>query len=163
MKREFKPCVYCNTVTNHSFHFSHLELLLNVQKGKSNVPVDPSLHCLHRQKVLFHTTPYIYACRYHRAPQAGIHRRNFETTLKWRWSNAKTLIKCWDNVVWLYNPFSEQKQVKNSNYHLMDIIQGPSKESSDNEIVQYKPQWAYGAKMTSIWCHHVIYVYTTSV
>ena len=40
MKREFKPCVYCNTVTNHSFHFSHLELLLNVQKGKSNVPVN---------------------------------------------------------------------------------------------------------------------------
>ena len=50
MKREFKPCVYCNTVTNHSFNFSHLELLLNVQKGKSNVPVDPSLHCLHTSK-----------------------------------------------------------------------------------------------------------------
>ena len=38
-------CVH--TVTNHSFHFSHLEVLLSVQKGKSNVQVDPSLHCLH--------------------------------------------------------------------------------------------------------------------
>ena len=47
MKREFKPCVYCNTVTNHSFRFSYLEILLNVQNGKSNVQVDPSLHCMH--------------------------------------------------------------------------------------------------------------------
>ena len=31
MKREFKPCLYCNTVTNHSFRFSQLEILLNVQ------------------------------------------------------------------------------------------------------------------------------------
>ena len=46
MKREFKPCVYCNTVTNDSFRFSHLEILLNMQKGKSNVQVDPSRHCL---------------------------------------------------------------------------------------------------------------------
>ena len=74
--REFKPCVYCYTVTNHSFRFSHLEILLNVQKGKSNVQVDPSLH------VPFHATPYIYACKFRRAPQAGMHRRNFETTLK---------------------------------------------------------------------------------
>ena len=60
MKREFKPCVYCNTVTNHSFHFSHVELLLNVQKGKSNVPVDPSLHCLHTTERPFsHHTIYI--------------------------------------------------------------------------------------------------------
>ena len=47
MKREFKPCVYCNTVTNRSFRFSHLEMLLTVQKGKSNVQIDPSLHYLH--------------------------------------------------------------------------------------------------------------------
>ena len=31
----------------------------------------------------------------------------------------------------------------------MDIIPGPSKESSDNEIVQYISRWAYGAKVTS--------------
>ena len=47
MKREFKLCVYCNTVANHSFRFSHVEILLNVQNGKSNAQVDPSLHCLH--------------------------------------------------------------------------------------------------------------------
>ena len=46
MKMEFKPCVYCDTVTNNSFRFSHLEILLDVQKGKSNVQVDLSLHCL---------------------------------------------------------------------------------------------------------------------
>ena len=60
MKREFKPCVYCNTVTNHSFHFSHLEILLNVQKGKSDVPVDPSLHCLHTTERPFFTPHHIY-------------------------------------------------------------------------------------------------------
>ena len=53
MKREFKPCVYCNIVTNHSFHFSHLESLLNAQKGNTNVQVDPSLHCLHTAERLF--------------------------------------------------------------------------------------------------------------
>ena len=45
-ERELKPCVYCNTVSNHSFRFSYLKMLLNVQKGKSNVQVDPSLHYL---------------------------------------------------------------------------------------------------------------------
>ena len=43
-------------------------------------------------------------------------------------------------------------QVSNS-YHLMDIILGPSKESSDNEIVQYISQWAYNAKMTFYWTY----------
>ena len=60
MKRKFKPYVYCNTVTNHSFRFSHLEILLNVQKGESNVQVVPSLHCLHTTERPFSRTPYIY-------------------------------------------------------------------------------------------------------
>ena len=73
----------CNTVTNHSFRFSHLEILLNVQKGKSYKQVDPSLHCLHMTERPFSRhTIYIYACRFRRAPQAGKHHRKFETTLK---------------------------------------------------------------------------------
>ena len=61
MKREFKPCVFCNTVTNHSFRFSHLEILLNVPKGKSNVQVDPSFHSLHTTERAFSRhTIYIY-------------------------------------------------------------------------------------------------------
>ena len=52
-EREFKPCAYFNTVTNHSFRFSHLEILLNVQKGKSNVQVDPSLQCLNTTECPF--------------------------------------------------------------------------------------------------------------
>ena len=36
-----------NTLTNRSFRFSHLEILLNVQKGKSNAQVDPNLHYSH--------------------------------------------------------------------------------------------------------------------
>ena len=80
-KREFKPCVYCNTVTNHSFRVSHLEILLNVQKGKSNVQVDPSFHSLHTTERAF---SYLYACRFQRASQVDIRRRNFETRLKLR-------------------------------------------------------------------------------
>ena len=38
---------------NHSFPSSHLEILLNVQKGKSNVQADPGLHCLHTTERLF--------------------------------------------------------------------------------------------------------------
>ena len=115
------------------------------------------------QNVPFHATPCIYACRFRRAPQAGMHRRNFETTLKWRWSNAKTLIKCWANVLWLYNPFSEHKKYKYSNYHLMDIIPGPSKESSDNEIVRYISLWVYGAKMTSYWRQYDVITSSTLI
>ena len=61
MKREFTPCVYCNTVTNHSFRFSLLEILLNVHKGKSHVQVDPRLHSLHTTERPFsrHTIYYI--------------------------------------------------------------------------------------------------------
>ena len=42
-----KPCAYCNKVTNHSFRFFRSEILLNVQKDKSNVQVDLGFHCLH--------------------------------------------------------------------------------------------------------------------
>ena len=48
IKRESKPCVYFNTVTNHSYHYSHFRVsrifILNV---KSNVQADPSLQCLY--------------------------------------------------------------------------------------------------------------------
>ena len=55
VKRECKPCVYCNTETNHT-----LEILLNVQKGKSNVPVDPSLHCFAHERTSLFTPRHIY-------------------------------------------------------------------------------------------------------
>ena len=42
----------------------------------------PIQDAMQRQNVPFHATPYIYACRFRRAPQAGMRRRNFETTLK---------------------------------------------------------------------------------
>ena len=82
MKREFKPCVYCNTVTNHSFRFSHFEILLNVQKGKSNVQVDSSLHCVHTTERPFTRHTICIRMQVSKGAQAGMHRRNFEATLK---------------------------------------------------------------------------------
>ena len=47
----------------------YLEILLNVQKGKSNVQVNSSLHCLHTTERPFSRHYiYIYACRFRRAP-----------------------------------------------------------------------------------------------
>ena len=46
MKREFKPYVYCNTVTNQFSLFPFRDFI-ECAKGKSNVQVDTSLHCFH--------------------------------------------------------------------------------------------------------------------
>ena len=67
-EREFKPCVYCNTVTNHSFHFSHLEILLNVQKGSLMCRLIRVVTVCTRQNILFHATQYIFM-------HAGFERR----------------------------------------------------------------------------------------
>ena len=67
-EREFKPCVYCNTVTNHSFQFSHLEILLNVQMGSLMCRLIRVFTVCIRQNVLFHATQYIFM-------HAGVERR----------------------------------------------------------------------------------------
>ena len=90
MKREFKPCVYCSTGKNHSFRFSRLEHLLNVQKRKSNVQVDPSFHSLHTTERPFsHPSIYIYACRFRKAHRAGMQCRNFEAPSIFRAETSK--------------------------------------------------------------------------
>ena len=57
-------------VTNHSFRFSHLEILLNVQKGKSYMQVDPIFYSLHTTERPFSRhTIYIYACKLEGRPK----------------------------------------------------------------------------------------------
>ena len=61
VKREFKPRAYCNTVTNHSFHYSRFRVSqIFIRKSrKSNVQAD--LYCLHTTERPF-SCHAIYIC-----------------------------------------------------------------------------------------------------
>ena len=65
-------------MTNHSFRFSHLEILLNVQKAKSYVQVDPSIHCLYTTERPFSRYTIYIRMQVSKGAQAGMHRKNFE-------------------------------------------------------------------------------------